>query len=185
VSDPKDPEHFAAFESDRPAAEPERAITPFHKFDSRPKLAVAPRVADPLANVPRLFPRDPKSPSEFERLRQERAARDTEPAAPLDADELDDAEAEAEITSAERPFERRVLRRLYKLEKSDKKRAADLEIIKKSSQDAAQHALEMLNLVKVIDKRQRDFDLERRWVPWAFRVVTLGLALWALIRTYR
>lgn len=181
MSDPKDPEHFGAFESDRPVAEPERSITPFHKFDSRPKLTVA-RTVDPLAHVPRLLPRDPKSPSEFE---QERAERDTEPADPLDADELDDAEAEAEITSAERPFERRVLRRLYKLEKSDKKRAADLEIIKKSSQDAAQHALEMLNLVKVIDKRQRDFDLERRWVPWAFRVATLVIALWALIRTYR
>jgi len=168
VSDqPKSPDHFGAFESDHPA-EPERAITPFHKFDSSSKFAAAKSV-DPLAGVARLFPRDPKSPSEFERLRQERAARDTEPTGLLGDDDN---------TPAQRPFEIRVERELKELR-------GDVDAIKQTSREAAQHALDTYELVKAIDKRQRAFELERRWVPAVAWLVTTAIALMALIRTYR
>jgi hypothetical protein len=176
VSDkPKDHDHFGAFESDVPQAEPGRSMTPLAEWDSRPKLATAKSI-DPLAGVARLFPRDPRSPSEFERLRQERASRDTEPSDLLGDDDN---------TPAARPFEIRVEKRLDKLEAHAQKQGGQLRAVRRSARQAAQHAVDTYELVKAIDRRQRASDLERRWVPWAFRVVTLGLALWALLRTYR
>lgn len=167
---PQSPDHFRDFESDRPA-EPERAITPFAPFDSRPKLSVA-RSVDPLADVPRLFPRDPKSPSEFERLRQERAARDTEP-----SDLLDDEDK----TPAARPFEVRVERDLKELK-------AAVRDMKKHCQAAAEHSLAAAELVRGLrlemqkqqeenDRRLRRLELDRFWIPRIVSTAALVVSL--------
>lgn len=172
---PKDPDHFGAFESDVPQAEPGRSMTPLAEWDSRPKLATAKSI-DPLAGVARLFPRDPRSPSEFERLRQERASRDTEPS---------DLLGDEDNTPAARPFEIRVERELKDLRSDVSVVQADVAAIKATSREAAQHAIEMHELVKRMDKRQQAFELEHKWVPRLAWLATTLIALWALLRTYR
>ncbi len=174
---PKTPDHFRQFESDRPG-DHERAMTPFEPFDSRPKIASA-RAVDPLAGVARLFPRDPRTPlnvSEIERLRLERAGRDTEPSE-LFGDE--------DKTPAARPFEIRVERELKDLRSDVSALQADVSAIKQSSRETAQHTVDMYELVKAINRRQLAFELERRWVPAVAYLVTTAIALLALIRTYR
>jgi len=137
----------------------DRAITPMESFDSRPKL----QIAEAVAGVTRLRPLSNLGQADHE-------IRDT------DHDEL---------TPAERPFEIRVMERLTKLEESDRKRGEDLTIIKKSSRKAAQLSIETNELVKAIDRRQRAYDLERRWVPYVALLVIGAIAVLALIRTFR
>ena len=157
---PQSPDHFGRFESDHPA-EPERAMTPYEKWDSRPKIAAA----DPLEGIPRL--RSVPNLGDFA-AQLERASRDTEPSDLLGDDDN---------TPAQRPFEIRVERELKELR-------ADVDAIKRSSREAAQHAVDTYELVKAIDSRQRSREVERALsaVAWAVNFV---LVCWALLRTYR
>lgn len=161
-----DPEHERA---EREALERSRAErVPSVPFDARPRASSEPKIAaaDPLEGVPRL--RAVSNLGDFA-AQLDRASRDTEPTDLLGDDEK---------TPADRPFEIRVERELRDLRR-------DVDAIKKSSLAAAQHAVDTYALVKEIDRRQRAYDVERRWIPWAFRVATFALALWALLRTYR
>ena|GEM_PF-2127280 len=175
---PKAPEHFDLFESDHP-----RAMTPYEGFGSSSKMAAAkPEPIDHLAAVARLFPRDPKTPPTVNEYERQRAERDTDRIEHFDT---------ADQTPAQRPFEIRVEqrlddveKRLGQLEESDKKKIADLAIIKKSSQDMAQLTLETHELVKAIAKSQRDLEFERKWVPAAAWLVTTVIAVVALLRTF-
>jgi hypothetical protein len=166
---PKDSEH---------PAEPERAITPFEPFDSRPKIAAAKSI-DPLAGVARLFPRDarvPRNALEIERQRLERASRDTEPS---------DLLGEDDNTPAARPFEIRVEQRLSKLEKLAQKHDSQLKAVRRSSRRAAQHSLDTHTLVKDLSVQMRRFELENKWMPLLAWLVIAGIAVFALIRTYQ
>jgi hypothetical protein len=142
-----------------------RAITPLAAFDTRPKLTVA----DPFDGVPLPSLRRPSNMGEVaERIERELRDTDTE-----------------ELTPAARPFEIRVEQRLEKLENLARKHGAELEAIKKSSQDTAQHALDTHALVKDLVDRQRTLELETRWVPRLAWLVTTAIAVLALLRTYR
>lgn len=147
----------------------EYPVTPFAPFDSRPKIEVAKPTrapADPFEGIPRL-----RSPSNLGEVadRIDRELRDT------------DTE---DLTPAARPFEIRVEQRLKKLEELAEKHSRELESIRSSSRDAAQHALDTHDLVKAMAERQRAFELERKWVPRLAWLFTTAIALLALYRTY-
>jgi len=157
---PKSPEHFGQFESDHPV--PERTMTPPEAWDSRPKIASA-RSVDPLAGVARLFPRDPKSPSEFERQRLiERASRDTEPS---------DLLSDEDKTPAARPFEVRVERDLKELRD-------DIKFIRRAFDSNAQREIETHELVKSLASRMDRLEGIRAWIPIAISIIALAVSFW-------
>ena len=179
---PKSPDHFGAFESDHPA-EPERAITPFHKFDSSSKFAAAKSV-DPLAGVARLFPRDPKSPSEFERLRIERAAMPTDPSPPPGPDDTP-------IRHVLSPMDQLCLD-VSEMRDQFKDFQRGFSEVKTHCRDAANNSIQMLSSVEKLtgkveslDKRMTAIELSERWIPRLAWLVTFLIAVFALSRTYR
>ena len=155
---PKEPSRFDPHESDYP-----RAVTPPEGWDSRPKLAIAPRVSDPFEGIPRL-----RSISEFER---HRSSLDTEPAGPPDEDK----------TPAARPFEVRVERDLQDLK-------AAVGEMKKHCRAAAEHSFAAAELVRSLriemrkqqeenDKRFRRLELDRLWIPRIVSTAALVVSL--------